>query len=111
MEKYNAKDYWWAIQDFNEAIDAASTAGVLTTNPATIYFNRGLAKGLVNDYDGAIHDFNMAIIWNPTDAAAYDARGLIKIYNKRIKDGCIDLRTASDLGNTDSSAIYKKYCK
>ena len=49
------------------------------TNPfATQYFNQGLEKYKVGNYQGAIADWNKAIEINPQDALAYYNRGLAK---------------------------------
>jgi tetratricopeptide (TPR) repeat protein len=43
------------------------------------YAYRGYTKGVLNDYQGAISDFNQALAINPRDADVYNNRGSIKL--------------------------------
>ena len=46
-----------------------------------IYYNRGLAKKMLDDFNGAIEDFNKSIDANASNKAfAYYERGLIKYH-------------------------------
>ena len=69
--KYNLKDYYGAIADYNKAIE-------LNPNDASAYYNRGISKDDLEDYYGAIADYNKAIELNPNDASAYYNRGISK---------------------------------
>lgn len=52
------------------------------------YYERGLSKAKLEDYEGAIEDFTKAIELNPNDSNAYNKRGFSKIY--------VDDRSASE---------------
>jgi len=50
----------------------------LAPNDAWAYFNRGLVKDELKDYDGAMKDYDEAIRLNPEFATAFSNRGLVK---------------------------------
>ena len=47
------------------------------------YFNSGGAKAKLQDYRGAIQNFNKAIELNPNDDYSYNNRGLLEIFMKQ----------------------------
>jgi len=53
LSKYDLKDFYGAISDYNKAIE-------LDPNYAKAYYNRGLSKDDLKDYNGAIADYNKA---------------------------------------------------
>lgn len=59
-----------------EAIEAFDEAIRLKPDYAFAYYNRGVAKGRKEDYDGIVADFSDAIRFNPDFLAAYYNRGL-----------------------------------
>nr|WP_258003953.1 tetratricopeptide repeat protein [Fischerella thermalis] len=76
---------------------------------ATAYNNRGAARYLSGDKQGAIEDFNQAIEINPNNANAYKNRGNIRAESGDKNGGIQDLQKAAELfqrqGNNES---YKK---
>ncbi|MFZ2340440.1 MAG: tetratricopeptide repeat protein [Bacteroidales bacterium] len=74
------------------------------------YSSRGGAKGYIEDYQGAIEDFNKAIRINPSDDKSYYGRGLAKIVLNQKESGCSDLQRALKLGNPQAKETILKYC-
>ena len=75
------------------------------------YYNRGVAKFQLQDYQGALADFNKAIELQSDFADAYLNRGIVKIVLGTKESGCIDLNKASVLGSTKADIAIKSYCK
>ena len=81
----------------------------------TAYYNRGLAKGELEDYYGAIADYNKTLEIDPYFALALYRRGLakgeIKDYSGAVND--LDLAVKNDLPNYYKAKafirIYKRY--
>ena len=63
------------------------------------YFNRGVVKYHLNDYEGAIYDYTKSIEVNINDADSYLNRGLIYFEIGNDKFGCKDFKKAASLGN------------
>ena len=72
---------------------------------------RGEAKNMMNNYTGAIEDFTYILNANPRDAKVYYRRGLDYIALNNKNEGCVDLKTAGDLGYFDAYEAINKYCK
>ena len=62
--------------------------GIPTGMDARAYYDRGCAKKMARDLDGAIADCTEAIRLDPKDATAYNNRGFAK-YEKGDLDGAI----------------------
>jgi len=78
---------------------------------AIAYGKRGMIKTDMDNYEGAIQDFDKAIELNIKDASIYQLRGTIKIRLLNLKEGCADIAIALDLDKTLSSTIFEKFCK
>ncbi len=104
-KRYDYKDYYLAIQDFNQAIrlkpdyelaifyrgkskhDSQDYYGAIddykkyieiNPNTAMAYNNRGSAKGMLKDWYGSIADYNKAIELAPDSSDPYNNRGISK---------------------------------
>ena len=77
---------------------------------AETYNNRGIAKVSLQDYSGAISDYNKAIEINPNDAEAYNNRGIAKIKLGQKDSGCLDLSKAGELGYSQAYEAIKDFC-
>jgi tetratricopeptide (TPR) repeat protein len=78
---------------------------------AVSYFNRGSAKYNLQDYRGAIADYNKAIQLKPDYADAYINRGVAK-YSLKDKNGaCLDWSKAGELGLSSAYNAIQKFCK
>jgi lipoprotein NlpI len=74
------------------------------------HYNRGLTKCNLDDYDGAIEDFSMALNIDPMYGLAYFNRGCIKLLMFGMKDsGCEDLEMAKNLGVEGVEKVIRKY--
>ncbi len=87
----------------NEAIE-------INPNFTDAYHDRGLAKDKLQDYSGAIQDYNKAIELNPNSSDAYYNRGLDKITLGQKDNGCLDLSKAGELGSAKAYEAIKEYC-
>ncbi len=75
------------------------------------YKARGQVKLLTKDFSSAMDDFTRFLIFEETDPSAFYYRGLAKIGNNELLDGCIDLATASELGYAAADKAIKKSCQ
>jgi tetratricopeptide (TPR) repeat protein len=75
-----------------------------------MYFYRGFAKSKLEDYRGAILDYNTAIELNPKSAEVYFQRGLAKLGLKDINGACLDFSRAGELGDDRAYEVIKKVC-
>ena len=62
------------------------------------YYNRGVSKDKLKDYNGAISDYTKAIELEPNDASAHYNRGISKYYTNDLKGACEDARKSGSLG-------------
>jgi len=70
------------------------------------YLYRGSAKYNLNDFIGAIKDFNEQIVLNPKDSKAHQMRALSKIGLEDYYGGIIDLSKAINNFNKESGKSY-----
>ena len=85
---------------------------VIEINPldACAYYNRGLTKCHLDDYDGAVDDFSKAIDIDTMFAKAYFNRGAIKLLILgQEESGTMDLQKARELGVEDAEKVIRKY--
>lgn len=107
-----------------EAIELYDRAIALNPAVAQVYFNRGVAKGQILDFEGSIKDYNKAIELNPEYREAYSNRGndKINIYTSKgnlqpteeqVKSACEDLHKAVELGEKAQGIqdLIHVYCK
>ena len=84
---------------------------VLTGNKkedAIAYFNRGLSKAKLQDYRGAIADYNKAIELTPDDVGAYNNRGIAKKNLQDYRGAIADYNKAIELEPNYSKAYYNR---
>src|SRR6478736_3688591 len=104
------EDYHGAMKDYNKAVDLNNKMG-------DGFFARGNVKMKLQDYYGAIADFTSAIALNENYVEAYlksvDAyymRGLLRIDFGDLKQGCLDLSKAGELGDQKAYEAIKEKC-
>jgi tetratricopeptide (TPR) repeat protein len=76
---------------------------------------RGQSMFNINDYDGALKDFNDILVKFPNDKAVADIyRMRAKILFKKsgnFNDACPDMKKASELGDYDAKQFMEEVCK
>jgi len=105
----NAKDegnFFYEVGDYKSAIKSYNRAILYIPNVASTYYYRGCSKMQLNDYLGALEDFDKIINSNTCNKAdAYYQRSLIKSQINKDKVGAI-----TDINNAiEYSAIEAEY--
>jgi len=101
--KMKLQDYYGAIADFSSAI-------TINENYIEAYFNRGKAKQFLQAYEDAINDCSKIIQINPKNVDAYYMRGILRINFGDMKNGCLDLSKAGELGDLKAYEVIKEKC-
>jgi len=101
--KMKLQDYYGAIDDYGSAIG-------LNENYIDAYFNRGKAKQFLQAYEDAINDCTKIIQINPRNVDAYYMRGILRIDFGDMKNGCLDLSKAGELGDLKAYESIKEKC-
>lgn len=96
---YNYDD---AISDLNKAIK-------LHAGFAYAYYNRANLLALSDRLPEAFDDYTKAIELNPHFAEAYYNRGLIQIYMKDTRKGCLDISKAGELGISEAYDVLRMH--
>lgn len=95
-------NYDEAIADLNKAIK-------LFPDLAYSYYNRANLMALSGSLPEAFEDYTRAIEKNPGFAEAYYNRGIIQIFMKDTRKGCLDISKAGELGIPEAYEILKYY--
>lgn len=66
------------------------------------FFQSGNAKSDLQDYAGAILDYNKAISLNPKDSMSYNNRGYANFKLKQKESACLDFSKAGELGYSEA---------
>jgi len=96
--------FYDAICDFERVIEKTDE-----TN-AVYYLARGRCYACLSMFKEAITDLSIAININKDLIDAYLNRGVVLIKLGHKKDGCLDFKRASELGNKKASKQINKYC-
>lgn len=98
------------LQDYYGAIDDYSAAITINENYIEAYFNRGRAKQFLQAYEDAINDCSKIIQLHPKNMDAYYMRGILRIEFGDMKNGCLDLSKAGELGDLKAYEMIKEKC-
>jgi tetratricopeptide (TPR) repeat protein len=101
--KMKLQDYYGAIADYTSAI-------TINENYIEAYFNRGRAKQFLLAYEDAINDCSKIIQINPRNVDAYYMRGILRINFGDLKNGCLDLSKAGEMGDLKAYESIKEKC-
>jgi tetratricopeptide (TPR) repeat protein len=74
------------------------------------YLLRGVCKKRLEDYEGAIMDYTIAIELEPDNVFAYYNRSLAKYDMEDFEGACKDLHKAAELGDEDAAEMIEEYC-
>lgn len=91
-----------AVADLNKAIK-------LFPDLAYSYYNRANLLALSGSLPEAYEDYTKAIKLNPNFAEAYYNRGVIQIFMKDTRKGCLDISKAGELGIVEAYEVLKRY--
>ena len=95
--------------NYDEAISDLNKAIKLYPDFAVSYYNRANLLALSGQLPEAFEDYSKAISLNPYFAEAYYNRGLIQIFMKDTRKGCLDISKAGELGIEQAYDVLKKY--
>lgn len=95
--------------NYDEAIEDLTEAIRLYPEFAYAYYNRANLLALSGKLPEAYDDYTKAIELNPNFAEAYYNRGLIQIYMKDTRKGCLDISKAGELGIDDAYLVLRDY--
>jgi tetratricopeptide (TPR) repeat protein len=98
------------LQDYYGAIDDYTAAVTINENYIEAYYNRGKAKQYLQAYQDAIGDCTKIIQINPKNRDAYYMRGILRIEFGDLKNGCLDLSKAGELGDLHAYELIKEKC-
>jgi len=108
---YLLANAYYAIENFSDAIESCNKSILLNPDNENAYYIRGKCKASLKDYKNSLSDFSKSLRINPSNSKVYFARGVTKARMGNIKEGCLDLKTAAELGNQDAVLIIEKHCK
>lgn len=97
------------IYNYDEAIADLNKAAKLLPDFAYIYYNRASLYCQSGQMPEALEDYTRAIALNPLFGEAYYNRGLIQIYLKDTRKGCLDMSKAGELGVAEAYRVLKLY--
>ena len=95
--------------DYNDAMEDINKAIKLYPNLAYSYYNRANLHALSGRLPDAYDDYTKAIELNPDFGEAYYNRGLVQIFMKDTRKGCLDLSKAGELGIENAYEALKYY--
>ncbi len=95
--------------NYDDAIADLNKAARLFPEFAYIYYNRATLFCRSGQIPEALEDYTKAIELNPSFAEAYYNRGLVQIFLKDTRKGCLDMSKAGELGLEDAYRVLKLY--
>ena len=95
--------------NYDDAIADLNKAARLFPEFAYIYYNRANLLCRSGRIPEALEDYTKAIELNPSFAEAYYNRGLVQIFLKDTRKGCLDMSKAGELGLQDAYRVLKLY--
>lgn len=98
-------NYYFGKEDYFKAIDYFSKA-LSAKNDAEVYLKRGYSKSKLKDYDGAVADYNKAIIYNKNLKLAYWERAQILFEQRKYSVAFNDYVKYSTFDKNDAGAQY-----
>ncbi len=96
---------------YDEAIADLNKAVKLFPSFAQAYYNRANLRALSGALPEAFEDYTRAIELNPSFGEAYYNRGVVQIFMKDTRKGCLDLSKAGELGITEAYDLLKVHTR
>lgn len=94
---------------YDEAIADLNKAVKLCPDFAHAYYNRANLRALSGSLPEAFEDYTRAIELDPWLAEAYYNRGIVQLFMKDSRKGCLDLSKAGELGIEEAYEVLKRY--
>ena len=94
---------------YDEAIEDMNKAIKLYPELAEAYYNRANLLAISGKLPEAYDDYTRAIELNPNLGEAYYNRGLVQIFMKDTRKGCLDLSKAGELGIAAAYDILRQF--
>ena len=107
---YNRAFAYEMIGDFENALLDANRAIEINPDDAHAWKLRGNIHMLFGDYGEAVIDYTQALKLDNLMIEALFSKGLSKVLNYRLKDGCEDMRMARDLGYKGGDRAIGNFC-
>lgn len=104
--KKHLGDYYGANLDLEKCIYYCSDEEILNN----VYATKANIKRLQGNLEGAIADYTKCIEINPADWVSIKERGLLKIKNRQLESGCLDLSRVGEMGISLAYDLIKKHC-
>jgi tetratricopeptide (TPR) repeat protein len=95
--------------NYDEAIEDVNKAIKLYPDFAEAYYNRANLMAISGKLPEAYDDYTRAIELEPNMGEAYYNRGLVQIFMKDTRKGCMDLSKAGELGILAAYDILKQF--
>jgi tetratricopeptide (TPR) repeat protein len=95
--------------NYDEAIEDINKAIKLYPDFAEAYYNRANLMAISGKLPEAYDDYTRAIELEPNMGEAYYNRGLVQIFMKDTRKGCMDLSKAGELGILSAYDILKQF--
>ena len=95
--------------NYDEAIEDINKAIKLYPDFAEAYYNRANLMAISGKLPEAYDDYTRAIELEPSMGEAYYNRGLVQIFMKDTRKGCMDLSKAGELGVISAYDILKQF--
>ena len=99
------------VYNYDDAIADLNKALKLFPEFAHAYYNRANLLALSGSLPEAFEDYTRAIELNPHFAEAYYNRGVIQIFMKDTRKGCLDISKAGELGIEEAYDLLKHYAQ
>lgn len=107
---YNRAFAYEMIGDFDHALEDANRAIEIDPEDAHAWKLRGNIHMLFGDYGEAIIDYTQALKLDDQMIEALFSRGLSKVMDHRVRDGCQDLRMAEEMGYEEAGEVLANFC-
>lgn len=109
IKKQEREDYAGAIVDYTAFLKTDPVSGAAPLeNRLDAYRNRGFAKAMLNDLQGAITDFDRAIELAPRNADAYNGRGNVNAMAGNLTASIRDFNRAIRYDRDFADAYYNR---